>query len=241
MITAVIVLFVVALALGGYIAFDILWGRKHVASAKAERAAVKPQATEARSTPTVQPKATERPTAEKAATPESSPKAATKTEAKAALPDKPKAAPKAATKAKIKAEPNAEAGPTPIVQPKTEPSVQSKVVPTEVRGSVTAKEVDTLMNDDVAASLIEKSDGKTDRTKQSIINIDTLAQYFDSGETVTLDEIKKRVKGFNQKTTYIKVLARGTLDKPITVEADNFSLQAVKMIVLTGGKAVKKR
>lgn len=111
---------------------------------------------------------------------------------------------------------------------------------TTFRRSVTAQEVDSLMRDEVAVTLIKKSDGQSDRTKTGIINIDTLSENFESGEVVTLDEIKKRVKGFNKKTTYIKVLARGTLDKPLTVEADSFSLQAVKMIVLTGGTAIKK-
>lgn len=122
------------------------------------------------------------------------------------------------------------------------PAVESKVLPPdEVRAEVAATEVDKIMTDEVAVSFIEKSEVKTDKTKQGIINIDTLSACFDSGEVVTLDEIKKRVKGFNKKTTYVKVLARGTLGKALTVEADNFSLQAVKMIVLTGGKAIKKQ
>lgn len=37
----------------------------------------------------------------------------------------------------------------------------------------------------------------------------------------------------------VKVLARGSLDKALTVEAADFSLPAVKMIVITGGKVVK--
>ena len=45
----------------------------------------------------------------------------------------------------------------------------------------------------------------------------------------------------NKRVTYIKVLARGKLDKALTVEADDFSPQAVKMIVLTGGSAVKHK
>ena len=124
----------------------------------------------------------------------------------------------------------------------TKQGAKSKVLPPdEVRDAVAATEVDKIMTDEVAESLIEKSEGKTDKTKQGIINIDTLGQYFDSGDVVTLDEIKKRIKGFNKKTTYIKVLARGTLSKALTVEADSFSLQAVKMIVLTGGKVIKKQ
>lgn len=109
-----------------------------------------------------------------------------------------------------------------------------------IRESVSAHEVDAIIKDEVAATLIEKSDSPSDRTKTDIINIDTLSEYFSAGERVTLDEIKKRVKGFNKRVTYVKVLARGTLDKALTVEADSFSLQAVKMIVLTGGTAIKK-
>ena len=107
------------------------------------------------------------------------------------------------------------------------------------RHSVTAQEVDSILQDEVAVAMIEKEDGIVDKTKTDIINIDTLSQYFSDGETVTLDEIKNRVKGFGKKVTYIKVLARGTLDKALTVEANDFSLQAVKMIILTGGQAVK--
>lgn len=113
--------------------------------------------------------------------------------------------------------------------------------PREILHSVTAQEVDSIMQDEVAATLIEESEGTSDRTKTDIVNIDALSQYFESGERVTLDEIKKRVKGFNKQTTYLKVLARGTLNKALTVEADSFSLQAVKMIVLTGGTAIRKR
>ncbi len=112
--------------------------------------------------------------------------------------------------------------------------------PADVRKSVTVQEADSLIKDEVAEQLVVKSGGVSDRTKTGIINIDTLSQNFGDGETVTLAEIKKRVKGFGGKVTYLKVLARGTLDKKLTVEADSFSLQAVKMIVLTGGKAVKK-
>ena len=113
--------------------------------------------------------------------------------------------------------------------------------PSEPRKRITAQEVDALMQDEVAATLIVKSEGKSDRTKVGVVNIDTLSQCFTSGETVTLAEIKKRVKGFNKNITFIKVLARGTLDKRLTVEADAFSPQAVKMIALTGGTAVKKK
>lgn len=113
--------------------------------------------------------------------------------------------------------------------------------PKEILKQVSVQEVDQLMQDSIAADMIEISNHKSDKTKQGIINIDTLSEYFESEEVVTLDEVKKRIKGFSSKVTYLKVLARGTLDKPLTVEADSFSLQAVKMIVLTGGKVLKRK
>ncbi len=107
------------------------------------------------------------------------------------------------------------------------------------RETVRAAEVDRLMRDEVAASLVEKSFDVSDKTKLAIVNIDTLSQTFENGELVTLDEIKKRVKGFPKSATCLKVLARGTLDKRLIVKADAFSIEAVKMILLVGGKVVK--
>lgn len=128
-----------------------------------------------------------------------------------------------------------------LVKVLTDEDAQSGEVfkPSDIRKSVKAQDVDNILQDDIAVELIEKLDGVSDRTKSGIINIDTLSQNFRDGETVTVEEIRKRVKGYN-KVTYIKVLARGTLDKRLTVEADDFSLQAVKMIVLIGGKVIKK-
>lgn len=112
------------------------------------------------------------------------------------------------------------------------------------RKSVTAAEADTLIGDEQAKALIMQAEEDVPHPvakggKAEIVNIDTLSRYFADGEVVTLEEIKKRVPDIGRKVTAVKVLARGTLDKSLTVYADAFSLQAVKMIVLTGGKAVK--
>ena len=37
----------------------------------------------------------------------------------------------------------------------------------------------------------------------------------------------------------LKVFASGILDKPLIIKADAFSVQAVKMITLTGGQAIE--
>lgn len=129
-----------------------------------------------------------------------------------------------------------------LIKELTDEEAQSGTVfkPSDVRGSVTAAEVDSIMKDEVAEILIRKVDEASDRTKVGIVNIDALSQAFADGETVTLEEVKKRIKGFDRKVTCLKVLARGTLDKKLTVKADAFSLQAAKMILLTGGQVLKK-
>ena len=129
-----------------------------------------------------------------------------------------------------------------LIKVLTDEEAQSgtQFAPVDIRRSVSVKEADSLMKDEVAATLLKKSASISDKTKAGIVNIDTLSQYFADGESVTLEEVIKRVPRISAKTTYLKVLARGTLDKTLTVEADSFSLQAVKMIVLTGGTAIKK-
>ena len=106
----------------------------------------------------------------------------------------------------------------------------------EIVNTVKSSEVDKLISDEAAEHLVGKIDRDVDRTKKGFVNIDTLGRYFNNGEKVTLDEVKKRVPGFDEKMTFCKVLARGKLDKAITVELDDYSIQAIKMILVTGGK-----
>lgn len=107
--------------------------------------------------------------------------------------------------------------------------------------AVTVAEAEEQIPDEEVESYVQQSTEYSDKTKRAVINIDTLARHFNDGETVTLEEIKKRVKQVAGNVTYIKVLARGKLDKTLTVVADDFSPTAVKMIVLTGGSAVRKK
>ena len=113
-------------------------------------------------------------------------------------------------------------------------------VPTsfEVLDHIKSSEAKKYISDDVASALVEDDHRVSDKTKKGFVNIDTLSQYFKDGETVTLGEIKKRVPGFDKSMTYCKVLARGTLDKALTVDLDDYSIDAVKMILLTGGKVL---
>ena len=86
-----------------------------------------------------------------------------------------------------------------------------------------------------AAPVVKAGERHMDKTKMGIINVDTLSRHFEAGETVTLDEIKNRVPCFDQKITYVKVLARGVIDKALTVEADAFSQDALEKINEAGG------
>jgi len=108
----------------------------------------------------------------------------------------------------------------------------------DVIEEVSVYEVNALMSDEEAEARIEASEREVNRSKRGIVNVDTLSQYFDNGEVVTLDEVKRRVPGFDKKVTFLKVLARGTLSKRLIVDADDYSLEAEKMILLTGGRVL---
>lgn len=106
---------------------------------------------------------------------------------------------------------------------------------------INASDVGSYMADDRAKLRVQEGNEVSDRTKSGIVNVDTLGKFFNEGEKVTVAEIKRRVSYFPKNVTYIKVLARGKLDKPLIVFADDFSLEAVKMIVLTGGRAIRTK
>lgn len=106
--------------------------------------------------------------------------------------------------------------------------------------SVDRVRADRLITDSLAKDLVRKEDVRiyTDGKKKRIINVDTLSENFVSGECVDVNKLKE-MSLIPYDTAYIKVLARGMIDKPLKVYANDFSLSAVKMIALTGGEAVK--
>ena len=75
---------------------------------------------------------------------------------------------------------------------------------------------------------------------KEIVNIDAISRAFSAGEKVTIDTLKEK-KLITKRAGAVKVLARGKLDKPLVVMAEDFSIQAVKMILLTGGRVVRCR
>jgi len=107
------------------------------------------------------------------------------------------------------------------------------------RASISASEAHNVLDDDSAAVLIQDlRKGSQVKTKKAVVNIDTLSQKFNAGDVVNVESLVE--KGIVPKnTTFVKVLARGYIDKPLIVELQDYSLDAVKMIVLTDGQAHK--
>ncbi len=110
--------------------------------------------------------------------------------------------------------------------------------------TVKSTEVNELLDDASAKEEVVElvtRPKKNDKYKLEIVNIDTISQHFENGETVTLEEVKNRVPFFNRRATALKVLARGELDKKLTFVADDYSMDAIKMILLVGGTVVRNK
>ncbi len=74
------------------------------------------------------------------------------------------------------------------------------------------------------------------RVEYEVVNLDTLSARFDAGTTVTPALLLERglMSGAER---LVKVLARGEVDKALTVHAHKFSGKAAEKIVAAGGKA----
>ena len=107
--------------------------------------------------------------------------------------------------------------------------------------SVSVDEVDKMMSDEDAEVLIEEDNSsKAHKGKKAIVNIDELEANFNDGDKITLEVLQE--KGLVAKDVgRVKLLARGRLDKKLHVDLQEYSLQAVKMILLVGGKVQKAK
>ena len=107
---------------------------------------------------------------------------------------------------------------------------------TETVESIDAEHADELLTDEEAASIVKTEEGAGEGPR-NYINIGIINEHFEAGDTVTLNILKE--KGLiDKKIMRIKILADGILDRPLTVKAESFSIQAVKMIELTGGTVI---
>jgi large subunit ribosomal protein L15 len=72
------------------------------------------------------------------------------------------------------------------------------------------------------------------RTEYAVVNLDTLAERFDAGTVITPELLRETglIRGSRLK---IKVLARGDIEKQLTVRAHKFSGKAAEKIAAAGG------
>ena len=106
--------------------------------------------------------------------------------------------------------------------------------------SVSADEADSLVADEIVNKTVESDVEYVTKkdTKKDVVNVGELSDAYNAGEVVDLKSLKE--KGLiDPRTKTLKVLASGTINKPLIVKAHVFSETALKMIVLTGGKVVK--
>ena len=125
--------------------------------------------------------------------------------------------------------------PTPVIvqnidtQPEPEPVV-------EIVEQITSEEADKMMTNSMAIKKANFESGEG-HGKQGIINIGLIGEHFAPYSVVTLDALKEK-KLVARKICRLRVLAHGILDKPLTIKAEEYSVQAMKMIELTGGTVI---
>ena len=73
------------------------------------------------------------------------------------------------------------------------------------------------------------------REEFDVVNLDTLAERFDANTEVTPEALK--AAGLVSRGQRVKVLARGEIDKALTVRAHRFSGKAAEKIAAAGGTA----
>ena len=72
------------------------------------------------------------------------------------------------------------------------------------------------------------------RTHTQAVNLQDLERRFEAGDEVTLDALKSKGLG-TRKDVPVKILAKGTLSKKLTVHAHKFSAAAREAIESAGG------
>jgi large subunit ribosomal protein L15 len=74
------------------------------------------------------------------------------------------------------------------------------------------------------------------RIEYEVVNLDTLVLKFDSGAVIT-PELLREHGMVSRGTNKVKILARGDVDKALTVRAHKFSGKAAEKIAAAGGTA----
>ena len=84
----------------------------------------------------------------------------------------------------------------------------------------------------------ETYEGDEAPLRREEINIDIIERKFREGDLVTVEALKQKHL-ISKKANYVKILARGSLSKPLTIEAHDFSHAAEEMLRAIGGEAIR--
>jgi large subunit ribosomal protein L15 len=128
-----------------------------------------------------------------------------------------------------------------VINPEEEEKIDANFVMENlsdfIRDEVSVAEADALFTDDIAKLAMKHVVRERTGNKKTFINLDTICEHFEDGATVNLAALKEK-KLVPKNIGRLKVLADGELSRPITVKAESYSVQAIKMIELTGGTVV---
>ena len=96
-----------------------------------------------------------------------------------------------------------------------------------------------VLSDELAEKCIESKNVESiDESLIETLKLDDIDAAFQDGNRVTLEKLKK-VGLVSEECTGYTVTAGHRLTKPLIIVANDFTLPAVKMITLTGGRAIK--
>ena len=107
---------------------------------------------------------------------------------------------------------------------------------------MTPHRADSLISDAMAKDLVKKCTDViyTSGSVRASVGVGELCSVFSAGERVDVNSMKARGL-IGEDVLHVEIEAIGSIDLPLRVYADSFSLTAVKMIVLSGGEVYKTR
>ena len=109
----------------------------------------------------------------------------------------------------------------------------------ESRFAVSASSADELLTNRLARDMITKGGvAVTDGYGWAEISIGGISDAFDAFDTVDINRLKE-LKLIPKDSYKIKITSDGKIDKSLRVYANDFDIVAVKMIILSGGSAIK--
>jgi len=107
-----------------------------------------------------------------------------------------------------------------------------------LRDSIHVHDADALTNEEAAQYVEYKAREAYEYENFATITLDVLEENFYDGQKVTLDKLKHKGLIPDEYNGYV-ITTGERLTKPLYVVADGYSAVAVKMIVLTGGRAIQ--